>query len=244
MIEIIPAIDIIDGRCVRLSQGDYATQKIYNADPVDEAKRFEDHGLSRLHVVDLDGAKGGRIINYKTLENIAHRTSLIIDFGGGLKSDADIEIAFESGASMVTGGSIAVRNPDVFNSWLQKYGSTRIMLGSDCRNGKISVQGWTEDSTDDILPFIDHWRRKGVTHTICTDISRDGMLAGPNIELYRDIRRQDPDIYIIASGGVSSIADIEALENEHVSGVIIGKAIYEGRIVLKDLVRFLDEDRD
>jgi phosphoribosylformimino-5-aminoimidazole carboxamide ribotide isomerase len=244
MIEIIPAIDIIDGHCVRLSQGDYAQKKVYNADPVEEARRFEDHGFSRLHVVDLDGAKGGRIINYKTLENIANRTSLIIDFGGGLKSDADLEIAFESGAAMVTGGSIAVHNPDVFGSWIRKYGSRRIILGADCRNGKISVQGWTEDSRDDVLPFIDSWRRRGITHTICTDIARDGMLTGPNVELYSAIRRQDPDVYVIASGGVSSVADIEALERERVSGVIIGKALYEGRIGLRELVRFLDEDKD
>jgi len=244
MTEIIPAIDIIDGKCVRLAQGDYDRKKVYDENPVEVARRFEDHGIRRLHVVDLDGARGNRIINYKTLENIANATSLIIDFGGGIKTDADLEIAFESGAQMVTAGSLAVRQPEILQSWIERYGPTKIILGADCRDGKISVQGWTESSADDVLPFIAGWRAKGITHVICTDISRDGMLAGPSLDLYRAIRKQDRDIYLIASGGVSSTADIEALEKEGVSGVIFGKALYEGKITLKELARFLDESRD
>jgi phosphoribosylformimino-5-aminoimidazole carboxamide ribotide isomerase len=244
MIEIIPAIDIIEGKCVRLSQGDYAQKKIYNEDPVEVAKAFEDHGLRRVHIVDLDGAKANRIINYKTLENIANRTSLIIDFGGGMKSDADIEIAFESGASMITGGSIAVKNPDIFLSWIRKYGSRRIILGSDCKDGKIAVQGWTEATSEDILPFISNWRKHGVTKTICTDIAKDGMLEGPNIALYKKIRLQEQELELIASGGVSSAEDIDSLAKANVHGVIIGKAIYEGRIKLRELLRFIDTDSE
>jgi phosphoribosylformimino-5-aminoimidazole carboxamide ribotide isomerase len=244
MIEIIPAIDIIDGKCVRLSQGDYAQKKVYNEDPVEVAKAFEDHGLRRVHIVDLDGAKANRIINYKTLENIANRTSLIIDFGGGLKADADIEIAFESGAAMVTGGSIAIKNPNVFLAWLQKYGSKHIILGADCKDGKIAVQGWTEETVEEILPFIAKWHKQGVTRTICTDIAKDGMLEGTNIELYKKIRAAEPDVYLIASGGVSSVADIETLAAAEIPGVIIGKAIYEGRIKLKDLLKFIDTDSE
>jgi phosphoribosylformimino-5-aminoimidazole carboxamide ribotide isomerase len=244
MIEIIPAIDIIGGKCVRLSQGDYAQRKVYSEDPVEVAKSFESHGLRRIHVVDLDGAKANRIINYKTLENIANRTSLIIDFGGGLKSDADIEIAFESGAEMVTGGSIAVRDPEIFISWLNKYGPQRIILGADCKDRKIAISGWAEQTDVELLPYIAEWHKKGIKRVICTDISRDGMLEGTNVELYKEIRSAEPDLYLIASGGVSSVRDIELLAKSHIPSVIIGKAIYEGRIALKELLSFLDDETE
>lgn len=241
MIEIIPAIDLIEGKCVRLSKGDFASKKIYNEDPTEVARRFEDHGIRRLHVVDLDGAKAGRIINYRVLERIAIRTSLIIDFGGGLKSDSDLEIAFESGARMVTGGSIAVKDPDTFQRWIDRFGGNRIILGSDCRRRKVSVGGWTEDTGEDILPFVAKWRQKGILNTICTDIDRDGMLEGPNIDLYREICAADPELFLIASGGVSSIRDVEELAEASIHGVIIGKAIYEGRIALKELLPFIEK---
>ena len=240
MIEIVPALDIIDGKCVRLSQGDYEQKKVYNENPLEVAKMFEDHGIRRLHVVDLDGAKAHRIINYKTLELIASRTSLIIDFGGGLKSDSDLEIAFDNGAGMVTGGSIAVKNPEIFQRWIDKFGASHIILGADCRNNKVSVTGWTEDTDNEVIPFILHWRKQGINKVICTDISKDGMLEGPSVELYKQIKEQDPLGYLIASGGVSSIKDVELLETAKIPSVIIGKAIYEGRIQLKDLLQFID----
>ena len=235
MIEIIPAIDIIEGKCVRLSQGDYSKKKVYNEDPLEVAKKFEDHGLKRVHLVDLDGAKANRIINYKVLERLASRTSLIIDFGGGLKSDNDLQIAFDSGAKMVTGGSIAVKNPDVFKQWIEKYGETSIILGADCRDNLISINGWTENTGEDIFSFIEYWRKQGITKVICTDISKDGMLEGPNINLYKKIRKQIPEIHLIASGGISCIEDVEKLEAADIPGVIIGKAIYEGKIDLREL---------
>ena len=239
MIEIIPAIDIIDGKCVRLSKGDYTTQKVYNEDPLEVAKAYEDHGIRRLHIVDLDGAKAKRIINHCVLERIASKTSLIIDFGGGLKSDSDLDIAFNSGACMVTGGSIAVKNPDVFQSWIEKYGGDKIILGSDCRGKKIAVGGWLEDTEEDLIPFIQSWQEKGTSKTICTDIDRDGMLQGPNVELYKEIKMKISGIYLIASGGVSQMKDLDDLEAASIPAVIIGKAIYEGNIQLKDLKRFL-----
>ncbi|MDR0864852.1 MAG: 1-(5-phosphoribosyl)-5-[(5-phosphoribosylamino)methylideneamino]imidazole-4-carboxamide isomerase [Candidatus Symbiothrix sp.] len=242
MIEIIPAIDILDGKCVRLSQGDYEQKIVYNEDPLEVAKLFEDHGISRLHIVDLDGAAANRIINYKVLERISSRTSLIIDFGGGLKSDSDLEIAFDSGAQMVTGGSIAVKNPEIFQRWIDKFGGNHIILGADCRDNKISVAGWTEDTENEIIPFILHWRKQGVNKVICTDIRKDGMLEGPNIELYGQIRDSDPFGYLIASGGISTLQDIELLEESNIRGVIIGKAIYEGKIQLKELLRFAEEN--
>ena len=238
MIEIIPAIDIIEGKCVRLSKGDYNRKTVYSEDPLDLAKAFEDHGIRRLHIVDLDGAKANRIINYRVLEKIASRTSLVIDFGGGLKSDADLKIAFDNGAAMATGGSIAVKNPEVFQSWLEKYGAGRIILGSDCRDRKIAVGGWLEDTEEELIPFIESWRKKGVEKTICTDIDRDGMLQGPNIGLYKEILENDPDVFLIASGGVAGIKDIEELEAAGIPGVITGKAIYEGKFTLKELSRF------
>lgn len=239
MIEIIPAIDIIDGKCVRLSQGDYAQKKVYNENPLEVAKAFEDVGVRRLHLVDLDGAKAQHIVNYKVLESIATNTSLTIDFGGGLKSDDDLRIAFESGASMVTGGSIAVKNPEVFLSWLEKFGAEKIILGADVKNEKIAVGGWIETTEIELLPFVKSFMGKGVDKVICTDISKDGMLKGPSIDLYRKMLGEMPDLYLIASGGVSSMQDIEQLAEADVPAVITGKAIYEGRIKMDDLARFL-----
>ncbi|MBR5297837.1 MAG: 1-(5-phosphoribosyl)-5-[Parabacteroides sp.] len=238
MIELIPAIDIIEGKCVRLTQGDYDTKKIYNEDPLEVAKMFEDYGIRRLHVVDLDGARQGCIINYHTLERLATQTSLTIDFGGGLKQDSDLEIAFNSGAQMVTGGSIAVKNPEVFSSWISKFGSEKIILGADAKEKKIAISGWEETTNKDLIPFIQTYHQKGITKSICTDISRDGMLQGPAIDLYKEILEQIPQLYLIASGGVSSIQDIEKLAETGIPAVIFGKAIYEGKIQLKDLIRF------
>lgn len=238
MIEIIPAIDIIDGKCVRLSQGDYAQKTVYNENPVEVAKMFEAAGIRRLHLVDLDGAKAQHIVNYPVLEKIVLNTSLIVDFGGGLKSDTDLRIAFENGASMVTGGSIAVNNEELFFSWLKNYGGDKIILGADVKEQKIAVSGWTETTNIDLLPFIGKFKRKGVNKVICTDIAKDGMLQGPSVDLYKKILGQYPDLYLIASGGVSSMTDIEDLEAAHVPAVIFGKAIYEGKITLKDLEKF------
>jgi phosphoribosylformimino-5-aminoimidazole carboxamide ribotide isomerase len=238
MIELIPAIDIIEGKCVRLTQGDYDTKKVYNEDPLEVAKMFEDYGIRRLHVVDLDGARQGRIINYRILERLATYTSLVIDFGGGLKQDNDLEIAFESGAQMVTGGSIAVKNPNTFKSWISKFGSEKIILGADAKDKKIAISGWEETTDNELIPFIRHYHQEGISKSICTDISRDGMLQGPAIDLYKEILEQIPQLYLIASGGVSSIQDIEKLAEAGIPAVIFGKAIYEGKIQLKDLIRF------
>ncbi|NPA36750.1 MAG: 1-(5-phosphoribosyl)-5-[(5-phosphoribosylamino)methylideneamino]imidazole-4-carboxamide isomerase [Chlorobi bacterium] len=237
-IEIIPAIDIIEGKCVRLTKGDYGTKKVYNEDPLEVARQFEDHGIKRLHVVDLDGAKAGHIINYRTLEKIAGKTNLVIDFGGGLKTSEDLRIAFESGAQMVTGGSIAVKNPEEFTSWITKYGAEKIILGADVKDRKIAVSGWQEDTTEELIPFVKKYREKGIEKVICTDISKDGMLEGPATELYREMMAEIPGLYLIASGGVSSIEDIEKLQEAGIPAVIFGKAIYEGRISLKELERF------
>lgn len=239
MIEIIPAIDIIDAKCVRLSQGDYDQKKVYNENPLEVAKMFEGAGIKRLHLVDLDGAKAQHIVNYKVLESIATHTNLTIDFGGGLKSDEDLRIAFESGAKMITGGSIAVKKPDVFSSWIEKFGSERIILGADVKNEKIAVSGWIETTDADLLPFVEKFKAKGVDKVICTDISKDGMLQGPSIELYKKILEQFPDLYLIASGGVSSLDDIARLQDAGVPAVITGKAIYEGRITMADLTQFI-----
>ena len=240
MIELIPAIDLIDGKCVRLTQGDYDSKKIYNEDPLEVAKMFEGNGIHRLHVVDLDGAREGRIINYRILERLATRTSLIIDFGGGLKSDHDLEIAFNSGAEMITGGSIAVKEPERFASWIRQYGSDKIILGADAKNRKISINGWQSTTEQELIPFIEAYQQQGIRTVICTDISRDGMLQGPATDLYREIREALPEIYLIASGGVSSIDDIEQLDTAGIPAVIFGKAIYEGCIQLKDLKRFTE----
>ncbi len=238
-IDIIPAIDIIDGKCVRLSQGDYNSKKVYNEDPLEVAKEFEDHGIKRLHLVDLDGAKAGRIINYKVLERIAGQTNLIIDFGGGLKRSEDLHIAFESGAQMVTGGSIAVKHPDEFESWIEQYGSEKIILGADAKDKRIAVTGWLEETDQELIPFIKDYTEKGIQKVICTDISKDGMLQGPAIELYQEILSELPELYLVASGGVGGIEDIEKLAEAQIPAVIFGKAIYEGRIKLKELERFL-----
>lgn len=239
MIEIVPAIDIIDGKCVRLSQGDYDTQKVYNENPLEVAKEFEANGIRRLHVVDLDGAKSSHIVNYKVLDKIAGHTSLVIDFGGGIKSDEDLNIAFENGAQMVTLGSVAVKKPDLFKSWLHKYGAEKIILGADAKNNRISVNGWKEDSQQELLPFLADYTQEGVNKVLCTDISRDGMLQGPSIELYKQIMGEFPDMHLIASGGVSCLDDIIRLEEAGIPAVVFGKALYEGRISMKDLNRFM-----
>ncbi|MDD2799041.1 MAG: 1-(5-phosphoribosyl)-5-[(5-phosphoribosylamino)methylideneamino]imidazole-4-carboxamide isomerase [Bacteroidales bacterium] len=239
MIELIPAIDIIDGKCVRLTQGDYDQKTIYNEDPLEVAKQFEDNGLTRLHLVDLDGAKAHHIVNHKVLERIASKTNMVIDFGGGLKSDSDLEIAFNSGAQMVTGGSIAVKNPEIFASWLEKFGSERIILGADVKGDKIAVSGWKEETDLRLNDFLKSYVDKGVSKVISTDISKDGMLQGPATELYQQMMIDFPSLYIIASGGVSGMDDLEKLNDVGVHAVIFGKAIYEGRINLRDLKRFL-----
>ena len=239
MIELIPAIDIIDGKCVRLSQGDYDTQKVYNESPLEVAKEFEANGICRLHVVDLDGAKSSHIVNYKVLDQIAGHTSLTIDFGGGIKTDEDLTIAFEYGAQMVTLGSIAVKNPDLFKSWLHKYGAERIILGADVKDNRISVNGWKEESQQELLPFLDGYTQEGIRKVLCTDISRDGVLQGPSIDLYKQIMAQFPDMHLIASGGVSGLDDIIRLDEAGIPAVVFGKALYEGRITLKDLKRFM-----
>lgn len=236
-IEIIPAIDIMDGKCVRLSQGDYSRKTIYNEDPLEVAKMFEAYGLQRLHLVDLDGAKAHHIINHKVLEKIALHTTLTIDFGGGLKSDRDLDIAFEAGADMITGGSVAVKSPAVMRQWIKTYGSERIILGADALDRKISVSGWTEETGLDIFTFIHQWMEKGMDKVISTDISRDGMLIGPSIQLYQEILQKNPGVYLIASGGVGSLQDILELEKIGVPAVIVGKAIYEGKISLEEIGR-------
>jgi phosphoribosylformimino-5-aminoimidazole carboxamide ribotide isomerase len=231
---IIPAIDIIEGKCVRLSQGDYDTKKIYNENPLEVAKEFEDHGIQYLHLVDLDGAKSKQIVNYKTLEQLASKTSLQIDFGGGIKSQKDIDIAFESGAKQITGGSIAVQEPNLFTQWIDIYGSEKIILGADCKNRKIATHGWLESSELDVIDFIRDYKQKGISYVICTDIAKDGMLEGTSNELYKEILA-DTEVKLIASGGVSGIEDLYLLKELGCEGTILGKAIYEGRIKLKEL---------
>lgn len=239
MIEIIPAIDIIEGKCVRLSKGDYDSKKVYNENPVEVAKEFEANGIRRLHVVDLDGAKSHHIVNYRILEKIATQTSLIIDFGGGIKSDEDLDIAFSSGAQMITGGSIAVKEPELFSEWISKYGSDKIILGADVKDKKIAVGGWKEGTDVELMPFLDQYIKKGIKKVICTDIECDGMLQGPSTNLYKEILEEYPSLYLIASGGVSCIDDIIKLEEAKVPAVIFGKALYEGKIQLKDLKIFI-----
>lgn len=238
MIELIPAIDMIDGKCVRLTQGDYDSKKVYNENPLEVAKMLEDHGIRRLHVVDLDGARAGHIVNYRTLERIASRTSLIIDFGGGLQHEDDLEIAFESGAQMVTAGSIAVENEPLVMSWIEKFGSNKIILGADAKEKKIVIHGWKETTDRELVPFIQNYYEKGITKVICTDIQKDGMLEGPPLKWYKEIKEAIPLIHLIASGGVSTIRDIEALDKAGIQGVIFGKALYEGTIQMTELLRF------
>lgn len=238
MIELVPAIDIIDRQCVRLSQGDYGQKTVYCKEPLDMAKKFEAHGVKRLHLVDLDGAKAQHIVNYKVLEQISAQTKLVIDFGGGLKSDDDLRIAFESGAAMITGGSIAVKDETRFCSWIKNYGPEKIILGADVRDGKISVSGWCESTDAELLAFLEKYTRKGITQTICTDISKDGMLQGTAIELYQKVLSHFPDLKLIASGGVASWNDIEVLEAAKIPTVIFGKAFYEGKITLKEIENY------
>jgi phosphoribosylformimino-5-aminoimidazole carboxamide ribotide isomerase len=253
---IIPAIDIIEGKCVRLSKGDYDTKKIYNENPLEVAKEFEAHGIRHLHLVDLDGAKSRHIVNYAVLEEIASNTSLKIDFGGGLKSDDDLRIAFESGASQVTGGSIAVKDKDIFLGWLSKHGPDKIILGADAMNENIAVAGWQEASEEKLIPFIQKYQKAGIQYVICTDISKDGMLQGPSIDLYKKILKktsvtkttvglsgvedeQVAGIKLIASGGVAEYDDLQRLQDIGCEGAIIGKAIYENRISLKQIEQFI-----
>lgn len=238
MIEIIPAIDIIDGKCVRLSQGDYKQKKEYG-DPLDMAKSFEDHGIRRLHLVDLDGAREKRLVNYRILEQVAAQTGLVIDAGGGLRTLEDVRIAFESGAHMITGGSIAVKDRTAFTSWLKAYGPERIILGADFREGKIAVSGWYEKTSLDLMDFISSYLKEGIRMAICTDIQKDGMLQGPSMETYGKIKKEHEDLHLIASGGISGMKDIEAVEESGIEGVIVGKAIYEGKISLDDLESFI-----
>jgi phosphoribosylformimino-5-aminoimidazole carboxamide ribotide isomerase len=238
MIQIIPAIDLIDGHCVRLTQGDYSQKKIYNENPLEVAKSFEDAGITRLHLVDLDGAKQKRIINHKILELIATKTNLHIDFGGGVQSDEMIEIAFNSGAKQVTGGSVAVKNPVLFESWLQTYGGEKIILGADARDEKIAISGWEEATTKSVYDFVGEYIKKGAKYAISTDVAKDGLLQGPSFDLYQNLQDQFPDLQIIASGGVAEFNDIVKLNDMNIFGVIVGKAIYEGRVTLKQLAEF------
>jgi phosphoribosylformimino-5-aminoimidazole carboxamide ribotide isomerase len=239
MIQVIPAIDIIDGKCVRLTQGDYGQKKIYNEDPAEVAKEFEDAGIKRLHLVDLDGAKEKRIINHKVLEKIANSTDLIIDFGGGIQSDIDIQKAFDFGAKMITGGSIAVKNQEMFLGWLEKFGPEKIILGADAKNEMIAISGWQESTEVSVFDFIEEYLKKGIKYTISTDVAKDGLLQGPSFDLYEKMQVRFSDLHIIASGGVSEMKDLEKLNEQGVFGVIVGKAIYEGKISLKELEKFI-----
>ena len=236
MIELIPAIDIINGQCVRLTKGDYQQKTVYSDSPAEVAKGFEQIGFQRLHVVDLDGAKSKHIVNDAVLRSITETTGLTVDFGGGIKTDDDIHTAVDAGAAMVTVGSIAVQQPELCFEWLEKYGPERIILGADVRHGKISINGWKEDSDEDLLPFLRKYIDAGIRNVLCTEISKDGTLAGPAIELYRRIMQEYPELHLIASGGVSSIDDIKALDAAGIPAVVFGKAIYEGRIDLKELI--------
>ncbi len=235
MIELIPAIDIIDGKCVRLTKGDYDQKKVYNENPVEVANEFERLGFKRLHVVDLDGAKAKHIVNVEVLKGITSNTNLVVDFGGGIKSEEDLQKAFEAGAKMVTLGSIAVTDRDFTCRCIERFGAEKIVLGADVRNGKISINGWKEDSSDDLMPFLQFYAEKGIKNVLCTEISKDGTLAGPAIELYKEIMAQFPDFHLIASGGVSSNDDIEALDEAGIPAVVFGKAFYEGRIDMSKL---------
>ena len=236
---IIPAIDIIDGKCVRLSKGDYSTQKVYNEDPLEVAKAFEAHGIKYLHLVDLDGAKSQHIVNYKVLEQIASHTQLQIDFGGGIKSDEDVRIAFESGAQQLTGGSVAAKSPALFEKWLSAYGSEKIILGADAKDRFIATHGWEQTSDLDVIDFVKDYQKKGVSYVICTDVSKDGMLAGPSFDLYKELLSEVLDIKLIASGGISTFDELPQLAAMGCEGVIIGKAIYEKRIPLKTLENYI-----
>lgn len=235
MIELIPAIDLIDGKCVRLTKGDYDRKTVYNEDPVSQALEFQRLGFHRLHIVDLDGAKSKHIVNDDVLKAITQATDLIVDFGGGIKSEDDIEKAFKAGAHMVTIGSVAVTEPDMFMNWLGKYGAEKIILGADVRNGMVSINGWKEDSSEELLPFLEKYISAGVCNVLCTEISKDGTLAGPATDLYRKVMAQYPHLHLIASGGVSCNADIHRLHENGIPAVVFGKAYYEGKIDIKEL---------
>lgn len=236
--EIIPAIDIIDGKCVRLTQGDYAQKKIYNEQPLEVAKAFEDAGLQRLHLVDLDGAKAGAVKNWKVLEAIAGKTGLIVDFGGGIKKENDLKITFESGASLATIGSLAVKDELLFTEWIEVYGADKFLLGADVKEEKIVISGWLEATNLDVYSFMNDYLQKGIKQIFCTDISKDGKLEGAAVDLYKSILERLPAIQLIASGGVSSMQDLVLLQEAGCAGAIVGKAIYEGRIQLTDLKKF------
>lgn len=238
---IIPAIDLIDGKAVRLTQGDYRQKTEYNARPLEVAQQFEDAGLTRLHLVDLDGAREKRVVNWKVLELLASKTRLHIDFGGGVQSDNDLHVAFECGAKQVTGGSVAVKQPDMFERWLSQFGPEKIILGADAKNEKIAVSGWEEGTELWVYDFVDNYVDKGVNYVISTDVAKDGLLQGPSFELYRNLQDRAPKLNIIASGGVSNMADIETLADMNLYGVIVGKAIYEGRVTLKELMKFAEQ---
>jgi phosphoribosylformimino-5-aminoimidazole carboxamide ribotide isomerase len=240
MIEIIPAIDLIDGKCVRLQQGDYQQKKVYNENPLEIAKQFEDYGIKRLHMVDLDGAKAKHVVNLRVLEQVASHTSLKIDFGGGIKTDKDISGVFNSGAAMATIGSIAVKDKELFNTWLQKYGSDKIILGADIKDRKIAISGWLDVTGIDLFDFLGEYEAMGVEHVLCTDISKDGMLQGAAIDLYLEIDAQFPNLKLIASGGISNMDEIYHLDDKGIFGVIIGKAFYEGKIKLRDLQKMIE----
>lgn len=239
MIELIPAIDLIDGKCVRLTQGDYGQKTIYNENPLEVAKQIEGAGIKRLHLVDLDGAKQKKIVNHKVLETIASGTSLHVDFGGGLQSDEDLKIAFQSGAKQITGGSIAVKNTELFSNWITQFGTEKIILGADCKSGMIAISGWQETTAISVFKLIEDYLQKGIQYCICTDVAKDGLLQGPSFGLYKEIMTRFPALKLIASGGVTSIDDIEKLNDMGIYGAIIGKAFYEGRIKLEDLKKFL-----
>jgi phosphoribosylformimino-5-aminoimidazole carboxamide ribotide isomerase len=241
MIELIPAIDIIDGKCVRLTKGDYNSQKVYDENPTAIAKKFEALGFKRLHIVDLDGAKSKHIVNANVLKSITESTNLIVDFGGGIKTEADIQKAFENGASMVTIGSIAVTNPELFVSWLERFGSEKMILGADVKNGLISINGWKEESTQELLPFLKHYLECGVKNVLCTEISKDGTLQGPAVDLYRNVMKEYPSLHLIASGGVSSMDDLKRLDQYGIPAVVFGKAIYEGKINFEELCHWQKE---
>src|SRR5688572_6695005 len=241
--EIIPAIDIIDGKCVRLTQGDYAQKKVYNEHPLEVAKQFEDAGLERLHLVDLDGAKAGMVKNWKVLETIAGKTSLVVDFGGGIKSEKDVNIVFDSGAALATVGSIAVKDKETFVKWLLQFGANKFLLGADVKGENIAVSGWTETTSVNVFDFLQKYIDQGVTQVFCTDVSKDGLLAGPSLELYKKIIDRFPSLHFIASGGVSNMKDLENLAHIGCKGAIIGKAIYENRISLEDLQAFTAENK-
>lgn len=239
MITIIPAIDIIEGKCVRLTRGDFQTKKVYDDNPLEVAKRYEDAGITRLHLVDLDGARQKQIVNWQTLRQITQQTRLHVDFGGGIQSDSEIALAFECGAAQITAGSIAVKSPEIVRRWLAAYGAEKIILGADVHNGNIAIHGWQERSAHDLFSFLEAFRAQGIRSVICTDIARDGLLSGPAFELYQQIKTRDPNVDLIASGGIKTIADIERLNREQIDGVIIGKALYEHTITLDELQTYL-----